>query len=128
PFQANQCPPPPAPVAAPLFVHFNSQTLRQIAHVSIGGSRVRVALSNAYGTAPLTIGAAHVALRDNGASIQQPSDRALTFSGRPTFTIPAGAVLYSDPVTLTVPDMADVAIDLYLPGNTNTPASLTMHN
>jgi len=126
PFQTNQC--PPVPAAAPLFVHFNNQTLRQIVHVSIGGSRVRVALSNAYGTAPLTIGSAHVALRDKGASIQQSSDRALTFSGRPTFTIPAGAVLYSDPVTLTVPDMADVAIDLYLPGSTNTPALLTMHN
>ena len=126
PFQTNQC--PPVPAAAPLFVHFNNQTLRQIVHVSIGGSRVRVALSNAYGTAPLTIGSAHVALRNKGASIQQSSDRALTFSGWSTFTIPAGAVLYSDPVTLTVPDMADVAIDLYLPGSTNTPALLTMHN
>ena len=126
PFQTNQC--PPVPAAAPLFVHFNNQTLRQIVHVSIGGSRVRVALSNAYGTAPLTIGSAHVALRNKGASIQQSSDRALTFSGRPTFTIPAGAVLYSDPVTLTVPDMADVAIDLYLPGDTNTSSPLTMHN
>src|SRR5262245_62276346 len=54
PFQTNQC--APASPALPLFVHFNNQTLRQIVHVSIGGSRLRVALSNAYGTAPLTIG------------------------------------------------------------------------
>ena len=42
-------------------------------------------------------------------------------------TIPANAVIYSDPVNLTVPPMSDLAIDLYLPGTTNTPATLTMH-
>jgi lysophospholipase L1-like esterase len=36
-------------------------------------------------------------------------------------------VIYSDPVNLTVPPMADLAIDLYLPGTTNTPATITMH-
>jgi hypothetical protein len=35
----------------------NNQTLRLIAHVSIGGDRVRIKLSNRYGTAPLVIGA-----------------------------------------------------------------------
>jgi lysophospholipase L1-like esterase len=108
-------------------MHFNNQTLRQIVHTSIGGSRVRVVLSNVYGTAPLTIGAAHVALRDKDSSIQTASDRPLTFGGKPTVAIPANAVLYSDPVNLTVPQMADLAIDLYLPGNTDTPAPLTMH-
>jgi lysophospholipase L1-like esterase len=133
PFMANQCPPNPAPPAggAPAaggFVHFANQTLRQIVHSSIGGSRVRVVLSNRYGTAPLAIGAAHIALREKDASIQQASSRALTFSGGSTFTIPPGAIAYSDPVNLTVPQMSDVAIDLFLPGDTNTPAPLTMHN
>src|SRR6185369_10939294 len=45
----------------------------------------------------------------------------------PTMTIPANAVAYSDPVTLAVPPLADLAVDLYLPGTTNTPAPLTMH-
>ena len=71
PFQTNQC--PAAPPAAPTFTHFNNQTLRQIVHTSIGGSRIRVILSNVYGTAPLTIGAAHVALRDEGSSIDRKS-------------------------------------------------------
>ena len=123
----NQCPPNAAP-AATGFVHFSNQTLRQIVHTSIGGSRMRVVLSNKYGTTPLAIGAAHVALRDKEASIQPASARPLTFSGRPTFTIPPGAVVYSDPVNLTVPPMSDLAIDLFLPGDTNTPAPLTMHN
>ncbi len=126
PFQANQC--PAAPPATPTFLHFNNQTLRQIVHTSIGGPGVRVVLSNAYGTAPLTIGAGNIALRDRDSSIQAGSSRPLTFSGRPTVTIPPRALMYSDPVNLTVPQMADLAIDLYLPGNTDTTAAITMHN
>jgi lysophospholipase L1-like esterase len=126
PFQPNQC--PAAPPAAPTFIHFNNQTLRQIVHTSIGGSSLRVVLSNAYGSAPLTIGAAHVALHESNSAIQTAAGHSLTFSGRPGVTIPANAVIYSDPVNLTVHDMADLAIDLYLPSNTNAPALLTMHN
>ena len=50
-------------------LHFNNQTIRQIARVSTGGGRVRVVLSNTFGTAPLRIDAAQVALRDKGSSI-----------------------------------------------------------
>jgi lysophospholipase L1-like esterase len=130
-------PPPPAATAAPApgpapspapFIQFNNQTLRQIVHTSIGGTRARVVLSNSFGTAALTIGAAHMALRDRDASIVTQSDRALNFGGRPTVTIPPGAVIYSDAVDLAVPVMGDVAIDLYLPGDTSTPSPLTMHN
>lgn len=136
PFMANQCPapapatpPPPAGQAfAPLpFTHFTNQTLRQVVHTSIGGPKARVVLSNAYSAAPMTIGAGSIALHDKKGTIQTGSSRALTFSGRATITIPANAVVYSDPVELTVPPMADLAIDLYLPGATNTQAALTMH-
>ena len=120
-------PPPGQTFAPPPYMHFTNQTLRQIVHTSVGGSKARVVLSNAYGTAAVTIGAAHIALRDKEGAIQTASGRALTFSGRPTITIPANAVVYSDPVTLAVPPMSDLAIDLYLPGTTNTPSTLTMH-
>ena len=43
-----------------------NQTIRQIAAVSIGGKRVRVVLSNEYGTRPLVIGAAHVSRVEQG--------------------------------------------------------------
>ncbi|MES1254493.1 MAG: SGNH/GDSL hydrolase family protein [Acidobacteriota bacterium] len=121
-------PRPPRPGAPPstAFMHFNNQTLREIVRVSLGGSRVRVALSNAFGTAPLTIGAAHLAIRATEGTTVPGSDRVLTFSGRPTFTIPAGAEFYSDPVDLAVAPMADLAIDLYLPGSTNVASPLTM--
>jgi lysophospholipase L1-like esterase len=103
--------------ASPL--NFNNQTLRQIAHVSLGGDRVRVVFSNAYGTTPLEIGAAHVALRDKDAGIVAQSARALAFGGRPTATIPPGAMVVSDPAPLMVPALADLVIDLYLPGSTD---------
>ena len=86
---------------------------------------MRVALSNAFGTAPLTVGAAHIALRDKDSAIVSSSARTLTFSGRKTMAIPSGAMLISDPVDLAVPAMGDLAIDLYLPGDTNTPSPLT---
>ena len=124
PSSATPTPPPPAP--AP-FLHLTNQTLRQVVHTTIAGSRVRIALSNAFGTAPLTIGAAHIALRDKQSTIAAASDRALMFSGRPTITIPSGALVYSDPVDLNVPAFADVAIDLYVPGETNRPSPVTMH-
>ena len=109
-------------------LNFKNQTLRQVVHTSLGGDRVRVVLSNAFGTLPLDIGAAHVALRDKDAVIQPKSDRPLTFDGRGATTIAAGAVVVSDPVMLTVPTAADLVIDIYLPGDTTaTPSPVTMH-
>jgi lysophospholipase L1-like esterase len=109
-------------------LHFNNQTLRQIVHLTIGGSRLRVVLSNTFGTASLTIGAAQVALRDQDAAILPRSNRILTFGGEARTTIPAGAVLVSDPVDLVVRDFADLAIDLYLPDDTAaSQAPMTTH-
>ncbi len=97
---------------------FNSQTLRLIVHVSLGGDDIRIRLSNAYGTTSLTIGAAHIALRSTGAQIVPDSDRVLTFSGQSSITIPQGALIVSDPVELAVPALGDLAVSVYLPGNT----------
>jgi lysophospholipase L1-like esterase len=106
----------------------NNQTLRQIVHTSIGGDRVRVVLTNAFGTAPLALGGAHIALRDKGGTIVDGSDRALTFGGAATMSIPPGGLIVSDPANLRVPSMGDLAIDIYVPGNTATsPSPLTMH-
>ena len=109
-------------------MHFKDQTLRQIAHVSIGGSRVRIVLSNSLGTLPLRIGAAQVALRDKGASIVADTNRALTFGGGAQFVSPAGALLVSDPIDLKVRDFGDVVVDLYMPDDSATWKSpLTVH-
>jgi lysophospholipase L1-like esterase len=101
-----------------------NQTIRQIAAVSIGGKRVRVVLSNEYGTRPLVIGAAHLAVSSKGAAIEQGSDRALTFGGHTSITIPPGAPAISDPVDLTVAPFGSLAVSLFLPEATPTS---TMH-
>ena len=105
-------------------IQINGQTVRQIVHTSLGGERVRVRFSNAYGTSGLVIGSAHVAISTGGASISGTTDRVLTFNGSPTITIPAGALVVSDPVTLNVPALRDLAVSLYLPENV---AATTQH-
>lgn len=93
-----------------------------IAHTSIGGRRVRVQLSNAFGATPLVIGAAHIGLRDKESAIVAGSDHALGFNGKPGCTIPPGALMYSDAIDFDVPKLGDLAISVYVPGDTG-PAS-----
>jgi lysophospholipase L1-like esterase len=89
---------------------------------------MRVVLGNEFGTAPLTIGGASIALRDKDAKIAAGSNRALMFAGRPSVTIPPGASMTSDPVDENVPPMGDLAIDLYLPDQmTPLTSPLTVH-
>ena len=111
-------PAPQLPNAAQMLsskVLFSNQTIREIVHISVGGNTVRVRLSNAYGHEAVTIGAAHIALRDNQSAIVAASDRRLTFGGRPLVSIPANALVLSDPVQLNVSAFSDVAVSLFLP-------------
>ena len=112
----------PQAVAAP--IQINGQTVRQIVHTSLGGDRVRIRFSNAYGTSGLVIGSAHVAISAGGASIAGGTDRVLKFNGSPTITIPAGALVLSDAVTLHLTALGDLAVSLYLPENV---AATTQH-
>jgi hypothetical protein len=94
-----------------------------VAHASMGGSRVRIELSDAVGGQAVTVGAAHIALRAKGSEIVAGSDRALTFHGAPGCTLRPGALTVSDPVDLTIPKLADLAVSLYFPGETGPPTS-----
>jgi lysophospholipase L1-like esterase len=108
---------------------FRDQTLRSIVRISAGGSAVRIRLSNLFGDRPLTVGAAHVAVRRAGAATVPGTSCAVTFAGRPTVVIPAGRRLFSDPVPLRTADGADLAVSLGLPDPTGPaswhPAALT---
>ena len=112
----------------PAFVNFHftlkNETARAVVHTTIGGDRVRVHISNRFGTAPLVIGSAHAALRESETAIRAGSDRTLTFSTKPSATIPAGAELVSDAAALSVPALADLAISIYFP---NEAAVTTTH-
>src|SRR4029077_2792958 len=87
----------PAPAEGAAFAN---HTLRMIPRVSIGGSRVRVRISNAYGVRPLAIDTAFVGLRSAGPAVVPGSNRQLTFGGETSATIAAGALVVSDPVEL----------------------------
>ena len=113
-------PPRPVPVGAR---GFHNQTVRMMARVSMGGRRLRVKFENAFGSAPVEIGAAHIALRDRESTIVDGSDRALLFAGKPGCTLGPGVVLYSDPVDLHVAPLADVAVSLFFPGETGPPTN-----
>jgi lysophospholipase L1-like esterase len=102
---------------------FNNQTIRMIVRTTIGGRRVRIKLANAFGAAPVLVGAAHIALRSRDAEIVPGSDRALVFDGKPECTIGPGMVILSDPVDFKVPQLRDLAISLYFPGETGRPTS-----
>lgn len=104
----------PSPVEG---VALNNQTIRMIAYVSIGGRRLRVRLSNAYGLRKLEIGNARVALRAEGAGVVPGSNRPLTFNGSAAATIAVGALLVSDEVELEFPPLANLAISVHFPGD-----------
>ena len=114
-----------APTGRCCAIQINGQTVRQILHTSLGGDRVRVRLSNAYGTSALVIGSAHAAISTGGASISPKTNRILRFNGSPTIAIPAGALAMSDPVELHVEAFDNLAVSLYLPENV---AAATQHS
>lgn len=94
----------------------DNATLRQIVHLTLGGKTIRVRLSNAFGSAPLHIAAAHVAipLSPLTGSVDVSTDHTLTFAGRTDVTIPAGAEYISDPLEFPVSAFSDLAISIYL--------------
>jgi lysophospholipase L1-like esterase len=102
---------------------FKDQTVRMISHVSAGGSRVRLRLSNLFGSQPVTFDAVSVGLRQPGAGSASPavapgSSTRVTFGGASRFTIPPGASVQSDPAALKVNTFDDVVTSLYSAGST----------
>jgi lysophospholipase L1-like esterase len=127
---AAQQGPTPAPAPAPpitpnkpgrppaIVYGAEDTTLREIVHVSIGGPQVRIVFTNEFGTDPLTIGAAHVAVSQGGSTINLVSAAGLTFGGHTQVIIPPGALVVSDPADVSLPAGADLAISFFLPAQT----------
>ena len=97
-------------------LNLENQTIREVVHTSIGGNRMRIRLSNAFGTETVAIGAVHVASCSEGPQIVAGSDRAVTFAGRSSFSIPPNAPFLSDPVDLRVMPLSNLCISIYVPG------------
>ena len=94
---------------------FNQQTLRHIVRSGANGTTTRIKLSNALGTQAVAVSNVHIAKRTQASAIDVSSDRALTFGGATSITLPAGAEIYSDKVSFTVQAQSDIAVSLYLP-------------
>jgi lysophospholipase L1-like esterase len=95
---------------------FRDGTLRQVVHISAGGSRIRVRLSNAFGTAPLQIQMVHVAKPASvvNCRVDASTDKSLRFSGNTAVTIPPGADYLSDPIDYPVAPLTDLTVTMYL--------------
>jgi lysophospholipase L1-like esterase len=102
-------------------LNLQDQTVRERVRISVGGSQIRIRLSNEYGSSPLFVGSVTVAVPKDPASVKSGSIQAVTFGGRNSIAIPAGAPAISDPVALTVAYGAEISISLYLPKRVTTP-------
>ncbi|MFG2606082.1 SGNH/GDSL hydrolase family protein [Streptomyces sp. NPDC048514] len=90
--------------------------VRNVVHLSVGGTAVRLRLGNRLGSAPLYLGAVTVALRSGSGPAAVPGTlRVATFHGAPTVTVPPGEDAVSDPVRLSVPAAADLLVTVYTP-------------
>jgi lysophospholipase L1-like esterase len=108
---------PPAP-------GLSNNTLRQVIHVTLGGRRLRVQFSNAYGSGPVTINAAHLAVSKGASAIDPATSKALSFQRESSTTISAGKAVYSDTIDFDVKPLSNLAVSIYF-GQTS--ADVTGH-
>lgn len=101
-------------------------TVRQLFHLSVGGTELRVHLSNVFGTTPLHFTAVHVARPRSpvSAAIDPATDISLTFAGKPDVVVAPGAEFVSDPIEYSVAPRSDVAVTFHLQ---EPPARETSH-
>jgi len=105
-------------------LNIDNQTVRERVRSSIGGSRIRLRFSNEFGSSPLLIGAATVAIPKDVSTIKEESIRNVTFEGRNSIEIPVGAPVLSDPISLQLTPGAEIGISIYFPNRLTTP---TLH-
>jgi lysophospholipase L1-like esterase len=105
-------------------MNLHDQTVRERVRLSVGGKLLRLRVSNEYGSGPLHVQRASVALAQSAVAIVPGSLRPVTFSGRSATVIPPGTAQLSDPVDFTANDDAEISVSLYLK---NHPAGVTWH-
>lgn len=99
-------------------------TYREIVHISAGGSAVRIVVTNEFGREPLTIGAAQIAISAGGSAIELSTSETLKFGDQLSVTVPAGAMMVSDPVEMRLPALANVTVSLFIPAQPISQSSL----
>jgi lysophospholipase L1-like esterase len=99
---------------------FSNETIRMVVHTTVGGSSVRIKLSNLRSTTPLAVGAVDIALQATKATAVAGSRHTVTFGRARTTTIAAGAEVFSDPISMTVAADTSLLVSLYLPQATSS--------
>jgi lysophospholipase L1-like esterase len=97
-----------------------AKTVRQVLRTSIGGSELRVRLSNLFGSDTLTIGPVTVAKHEKASGVQPGTIHRLTFNGRPSVSVAKGADVLSDPVEFPVTALEELAVSIYVPNAAST--------
>lgn len=92
-------------------------TVRQIAHVSVGGDAMRIRFTNEYGVAPVTFSKVHVGKSASGAAIDVTTDTAVTFNGATSVTIQPKTAVWTDDIALPIRAADDVAVSIYVEGS-----------
>ena len=113
--EPRNLPPPPG---------LASNTLRQVVHVSMGGEKMRVRFSNAFGNGPLAMAVVRVAVSAGGSAIKTETERVLTFSGQPSAAISVGETILSDTLDFDLAPLSDVAVTICFH---ETPGDVTGH-
>jgi len=107
----------------------SNAVLRQIAHVSLGGSQLRLQFSNLSGNGPVTIRSAHIARSASSAladsAIDPATDQALAFSGSQSVTIEQGQEVWSDPIDFALAALSNVTITAAFE---NVPSNVVGHS
>ena len=95
---------------------FVDQTLRLVVNPTLGGARVRVRLSNRYGSQAVTFAAATIARRASGADVEPQTIRTLRFAGKRSVTLEPGRERVSDPVRLRFDAFQDLVVSVAVEG------------
>ncbi|MCC5578860.1 SGNH/GDSL hydrolase family protein [Microtetraspora sp. AC03309] len=98
-----------------LLAPIGGQTIRMVARTSVGGSGLRIRLSNVFGVVPVTFKSVHLGLQAYGAEIVGKTNRPLTFGGRASVTIRPGQAVWSDALPGKITGRQDVVISAYVP-------------
>ncbi len=101
------------------------QTFRSFFYPTVAGTMERIRFSNYFGTTPIVIGAARLAIAATPPAVDAANDVALSFGGNPSITIAPGTEATSDAVSLTYTFGQKLAVTAYVQG---TFAPLTQHD
>jgi lysophospholipase L1-like esterase len=96
-------------------------TVRYRLPLSQGGTRLMLRITNEANTEPLTLGSVTVAIADANLTARAATIRRVTFGGRSSVTLPAGAPAVSDAVDLPTKSAQAVIVSIFLPNSTQCP-------